>query len=91
MKKFYKQAWESKEHICEECGRYLVNFSPGYISHILSRGAHIDKAKDLRNVNILCFECHQKWEFGDRKKMKIYDKNQITIQILKDEYNAKRS
>ena len=44
---------------------------------------------DVRNFNLLCPDCHHKWEVGTdstRKKMNIWPKNQKTIKILKKEY-----
>lgn len=85
--RFYRWCWEHMPHICQETMRPLWDYSAVYISHILSRGAYADMATDPRNVNILCFEAHNQWENGNRKKMRIYPKNQITIQLLKQEYN----
>lgn len=90
--KFYRMAWEGsaapmdRGHFCQECHRHLENYSATYISHILSRGAHPEMAYDLRNFNILCPACHQKWENGDRQKMRIWNKNEIIMNTLKKEY-----
>lgn len=85
--KFYRWMWEHKPHYCEETMRPLSKYSAIYISHILTRGAHPDMATDPRNVNILCGAMHNKWEFGDRKTMRIYRKNQRIIEKLKQEYS----
>lgn len=88
--KFYKWCLAHKPNICEECGKPIRYASATNVSHILSRGAHPNKAYDCRNTNILCFECHSKWEDATtRKDMKIYDKNMRTIEMLKDEYDHK--
>lgn len=84
--KFYKWVWEHKPHYCEETMRPLPNYSATFISHILTRGANPEMAHDPRNVNILCFEMHNKWENGDRKGMRIYPANAMRIQELKKEY-----
>lgn len=85
--KFYRWVWEHKPHYCEETMRPLPNYSATFISHILTRGAHPEMAHDPRNVNILCFEMHNKWENGDRKEMRIYPANAMRIQELKKDYN----
>ena len=85
--KFFHWAWFHKDHFCEECGRPLPEYSAVFCSHILSRGAHPEKAVDGRNINILCFKCHQTWETGNRKAMRIYEKNQQTIEKLNFEYS----
>ena len=87
IEKYYRWNWDHKPHYCEECLRPLHNYSAVYVSHILSRGAHPEMALDPRNNNILCFEHHNQYEFGDRGKMRIFAKNQKTIEKLKTEYS----
>lgn len=84
--KFYRWCWEHKPHFCEETMRPLRQFSATFVSHILTRGAHPEMAHDPRNVNILCFNCHNRWENGDRESMRIYASNQLIIEKLKREY-----
>lgn len=86
--KFYRFCWAHKRHVCEETMRPLKQYSATYVSHILTKGAHPEMAHDPRNVNILCFEMHNKWENGDRKSMRIYAINQLTIEQLKREYGT---
>lgn len=86
--RFYEWVWKNKPHYCEECLRPFPQYSSVYCSHILSRGANPDMAHDGRNINILCYECHQKWENGDREKMRIFEKNKQTIEILQNEYSS---
>lgn len=85
--RFFHWVWLHKDHFCEECGRPLPDYSATFCSHILSRGAHPEMATDPRNINILCFNCHQQWETGKREKMRIFAKNQHTIEKLKFEYS----
>lgn len=84
--KFYKWVWEHKPHICEETMQPLRNYSASVVSHIISKGARPDISLDPRNTNILTLQMHNKWEFGNRKEMRIYNKNQKTIQMLLEEY-----
>lgn len=84
--KFYRWCWEHMPHRCEETMRPLPNYSAAYVSHILSRGAFPEMAHDPRNVNILCFEMHNKWENGNRQDMKIYAANIMRIEELKNDY-----
>lgn len=86
--KFYRWVWKRKEHFCEECGKPLRAYSSAYVSHILSRGAYPEMAHDPRNINMLCVEHHHQWEFGDRKSMRIYNKNIKLIEHLKTDYNG---
>lgn len=84
--RFFRWVWKHKPHYCEETMRPLNNYSAVYCSHILTRGAFPEMAHDPRNINILCFEMHNKWENGDRASMRIWRKNQATITKLKEEY-----
>lgn len=84
--KFYRWCWEHYPHQCQETMRPLHQYSAIYISHILTRGAHPEMAHDPRNVNVLCFEQHNRWENGDRVNMRIYRSNVQLINQLKKEY-----
>lgn len=85
--KFFRWVWEHKPHRCEETFRPLDHYSAVYCSHILTRGAYPEMATDPRNINILCYEMHNKWETGKRYEMRIYEKNMETIEKLKKEYS----
>lgn len=84
--KFFRWVWEHKPHRCEETLRPLPNYSAVYCSHILTRGAFPEMATDPRNINILCFDMHNRWENGDRQNMRIYPANMRLIELLKSEY-----
>lgn len=89
--RFFKWIWEHKTKVCEECFKPLRQYSAVYISHILSRGAYPECAVDPRNVNILCFDCHNKWEHKTtRTSMRIYPSNQRIIEELLEDYNINR-
>lgn len=88
--KFFRWVWDHKKHYCEETMRPLNHYSAAFCSHILTRGAHPDMAVDPRNINILCLEMHNKWEFGNRKEMRIFAKNQVIINQLLKEYGTSR-
>ena len=89
----YEQVFNSRPHECEECGRGLPDVfrdENGMVvarwqySHILGKGAFPEFRNDPRNINLLCLDDHQMWEWGKREEMKIYDKNQLIIQELRD-------
>lgn len=86
--RFYRWCWEHYPHICAECMRPLRQYSATYVSHIMTRGAHPETAHDCRNVNILCFSHHSVWENGNRKNMRIYQRNLQIVEELKKEYSA---
>ena len=85
---FYKEIWEERPHHCQECGIYLgMALKKEYISHILSKGAFPKLRYDKKNINVLCFNHHQQWEFGKRNEMKISTKNETIISELKYKYS----
>lgn len=84
--KFYKWVWEHKKHRCEECNKPLPRYSATYVSHIVSRGENPFFAYDPRNTNILCKECHDRWELKTtRGTMRIINNNTCLMNKFKDE------
>jgi|10_taG_2_1085330.scaffolds.fasta_scaffold219980_2 predicted restriction endonuclease len=82
--KFYNSIWNDSNHYCENCNIYLgEQLNKSYISHILSKGAYPKHRHNNENINVLCFNCHQLWEFGDKTKMSIYRKNVKVMNKLK--------
>jgi chromosome condensin MukBEF MukE localization factor len=82
---FYEKSFNQSNHICEECGEKLpeeFRDSSGKVimrsrySHIIAKSIAPELRHTLKNINHLCFLCHQKWDFGEKTKMKIYTKNQ---------------
>ena len=84
--KFYHYVWNNSIHNCSETGQPLHNYSAKFVSHIITKGSNRLLATDPRNVNILCFNMQQKWEYGNRKEMNVYRMNQMIINILKTDY-----
>lgn len=88
--KFYAYCIKHFPNVCENCGKPIPHPWATNVSHILSRGSHPEMAHDPRNVNILCWECHELWEHKTtRNKLNPWfvEKNERTIQVLKQEYN----
>ena len=89
--KFYKYCWDRSSKFCEECGVEIPQYSASCVSHILPRSAYPEMRFDPRNVNILLPYFHQAWEDPIAKlRMRIYSKNQATIEQLKTEYNERK-
>ena len=86
--RFYRWCWDHKPHVCEETMRPIRYYSAMHVSHILTRGAHPEMAHDPRNVNILTFEMHNRWENGNRATMRIYAGNMLIAEQLKNEYKG---
>ena len=88
--KFYAYCLHHKACVCENCGKPIRHPWATNVSHILTRGSHPEMAHDPRNVNILCWECHELWEHTttrDRLNPWFVEKNERTISKLKQEYN----
>ena len=86
--KWYRFQFDNKPPVCEECGEPLPKkFMDGegniimrsQYSHILTKSAHPEFRFAEWNCNRLCFDHHFQWEFQDRTKMKIYDKNKKLV------------
>lgn len=66
----FKQIWEIRPHYCTNCGKWLGSIlNVSFFSHIRSKGACPELRLDPNNIELLCVECHQKHEFGDRTKL----------------------
>ena len=81
---FYKECFDAcTDHKCEECGAPLPDqfeyngtiVARWRYSHIIPKSISKALRHAVENINHLCFACHQKWDFGDKKSMKIYKKN----------------
>ena len=72
--------------ICEECNKEIKEPKGMNVSHIISAGAN--KALYLEPLNsfILCVPCHNRWEFGDRQAMNIYEEAMERKEILTRKY-----
>lgn len=87
--KFYAYCIKRFPHVCENCGKPIPHPWATNVSHILSRGAFAPLSHDCRNVSILCWECHQKFEHKPtRVTMNPWylEKVERTIEMLKKEY-----
>ena len=63
---------KTKDEFLDPSGK--VNARYRY-SHIIPKSISPELRHSIDNINHLCMSCHQKWDFGDKKSMKIYPKN----------------
>ena len=71
---FNERIWNAREHVCANCGVHLPSpFIKTNFSHFLVKKTYRKIRYLAANIDLLCIACHNKWEFGDRNSMKIYD------------------
>lgn len=84
----YFKVFSNRPNKCENCDSPLPNqfededgniMYISQFSHILGKGAFPEYRHEVWNFNRLCHVCHQVWDFGDKKSMKIYEKNKKTV------------
>ena len=64
-RELFLNTWLKRVHICENCTISLGNEPKTfYFSHIKSKGAHPELRLDENNIELLCLDCHQAWEFN---------------------------
>ena len=70
---------------CENCRKHIPTYiiSRMNISHILGKGAYPEFRHHPKNFNVLCFDCHQQWEFGNRRAMEIYTANEKVVEQIR--------
>jgi len=88
---WYKNMWSTRQnHQCEECGIRLPHFHPMFVSHIITKGSYPTLRQHPENWMLYCMDCHQLWEFGNRKTMKTYPRAMEIADRLKREYHESK-
>lgn len=88
---WYKNMWSTRQnHQCEECGVRLLHFHPIFVSHIITKGSYPTLRQHPENWMLYCMDCHQLWEFGNRKTMKTYPRAMEIAERLKREYHESK-
>lgn len=66
-RELFLKIWNQRLHICNKCGKLLGDEpKPVFFSHIKSKGAHPELRLDPDNIELLCEDCHHRYEFGRR-------------------------
>jgi hypothetical protein len=89
-KKLYSRVWVARPHYCEECNVFLGQVPiPHFFSHVLTKAAHPKLRHVDANINLLCYDHHQQWEFGKRSEMRIAESNEeLIIKLYELERNT---
>ena len=69
------ELWSKKKrHTCQNCDKPLGNHpNPAFFSHIIPKGKEPSLRLDPDNFKIICFSCHQIWEFGTLEKIREFN------------------
>ncbi|MFW6273067.1 MAG: hypothetical protein ACOC2U_04750 [bacterium] len=79
----YEKVFYSKPCFCENCRKPLPNkfrdengkiIARYQYSHILGKGAWPQYRNEVWNIMKNCLYCHQEWDFGEKRKMSVYEK-----------------
>lgn len=69
-REMFLEIWQERPHVCVKCGRPLGDIPhAAFFSHKKSKGAYPELRLVKNNVELVCFTCHQKYEFGDREDL----------------------
>jgi len=62
--------WNSRAHECQCCEKPLnYPIRTYYFSHVLGKGAWPIAKWWKENILLMCWECHQEWDFGKRDQL----------------------
>lgn len=72
-RKVHLEIWDERPHFCQHCGVNLERFVdskgrpiPHLFSHIKSKGSRPDLRLEKSNFELLCPDCHHRYEFVSR-------------------------
>ena len=67
----FVEIWNERPHYCENCKESLgVNQKCIILAIFKSKGAYPSLRLVKSNIELLCLQCHQLWDFGDRNEFK---------------------
>jgi len=83
----FRAIWETRPHKCTVCKSGIKEATPSNFAHILSKGSYPSLRLLDRNIEILCADCHYKFDFGDSsgEEFKALKEKR---ELLKQEYYA---
>ncbi len=85
----FQAIWETRPHKCTVCKSAIKEAAPSNFAHILSKGSYPSLRLLDRNIEILCADCHYKFDFGDSsgEEFKALKEKR---ELLKQEYYASK-
>lgn len=61
MKELFKEIWQERPHVCENCGYSIPKPLAHNFAHIKSKGAYPELKYDKDNIQLLC----SNWDYPD--------------------------
>lgn len=82
----FLEIWsKTKHHNCEKCNRDLGRVpAPIYFSHIVPKSKSNALRLDPNNIELLCGDCHSKYEFGTIDQIKSMNNSERMKEYLKE-------
>jgi 5-methylcytosine-specific restriction endonuclease McrA len=68
----FLEIWNEREHICsnKKCQKHLGEDPLAYyFAHIKPKGVYPELRLEKTNIQLLCWACHQAFDFGDRSSV----------------------
>jgi len=86
LKELFREIWIERPHYCECCHKELGEIPLAhFFSHILSKGAFPKYKHNKDNIILICMNCHNDWEYGNRSLIKFSLKKRL-YDLLKNKY-----
>jgi len=80
----FMEIWDEKPHNCENCRCNLGDKPEAFMfSHIITKGSNSSLRLVKDNIEVLCYSCHQKWEFGDLDTKRSFKASKTKRNLLK--------
>jgi len=57
-KEVFRKIWETRPHVCEDCGAFIREAKAINFSHIIPKSRRPDLRLDPDNIRLLCAPCH---------------------------------
>jgi len=58
----YREIYNERDHRCEVCGELITAFNPVNYAHILPKGSYGFFRIRKKNIRLMCFGCHYKFD-----------------------------
>ncbi len=57
-KDLFKEVWNEREHVCEDCGKFLKEAKAHNFDHIIPKSKWEEYRLNKNNIKLICFACH---------------------------------